>query len=79
MSHSQEGSAGQVEKALVWRGKISLASVQQNSWHALLADHAGFEDGTVNYLLIPGVEIGLHHLEAVEIDAIRARVHALTS
>jgi len=39
--------------------------------------HAGFEDGTVNYLGIPAVEIGLRHLERVGIDTIARRVEAL--
>ena len=60
-------------------GTISLASVQQNSWHSILPDHAGFEDGTVNYLLIPGVGHGLQQIEHVGIDAIHSRVQALTA
>jgi selenocysteine lyase/cysteine desulfurase len=39
--------------------------------------HAGFEDGTVNYLGIPAVEIGLRHLERVGIDTITQRVASL--
>ena len=34
--------------------------------------HAGFEDGTVDYLGIPAVEIGLRHLERIGIDTIAA-------
>ena len=37
----------------------------------------GFEDGTVDYLGIPAVEIGLRHLERVGIDMISRRVEAL--
>jgi selenocysteine lyase/cysteine desulfurase len=39
---------------------------------------AGFEDGTLNYLSIPAVEIGLRHLERVGMDTIHTRVHCLT-
>lgn len=39
---------------------------------------AAFEDGTVNYLDIPAVEIGLRHIETIGIDAIHDRVTALT-
>ena len=46
--------------------------------HLLSPGEAGFEDGTLNYLSIAAVEIGLHHLEAVGIDAIQARVRCLT-
>src|SRR5690606_27931537 len=37
----------------------------------------GFEDGTINYLNIPAVEIGLRYLESVGIDTIHTRVMAL--
>ena len=41
--------------------------------------HAGFEDGTVDYLGIPAVEIGVRHLEEIGIDAIAERVASLGS
>lgn len=59
-------------------GTISITSVQGAGWHYLLEDHAAFEDGTVNYLSIPAVEIGLRHIESVGIDRIHDRVQALT-
>jgi selenocysteine lyase/cysteine desulfurase len=39
---------------------------------------AAFEDGTVNYLNIPAVEIGLRHLDQVGIEHIHGRAMALT-
>jgi selenocysteine lyase/cysteine desulfurase len=39
---------------------------------------AGFEDGTLNYLSIPAIEIGLRHLERAGIDRIQTRVACLT-
>eukprot|EP00658_Telonema_sp_P-2_P073518 TRINITY_DN625_c0_g1_i3.p1 TRINITY_DN625_c0_g1~~TRINITY_DN625_c0_g1_i3.p1 ORF type:complete len:512 (+),score=91.94 TRINITY_DN625_c0_g1_i3:187-1722(+) len=39
---------------------------------------AGFEDGTVNYLAIPAVEIGLRHLERIGMRVIHDRTMALT-
>jgi molybdenum cofactor sulfurtransferase len=39
---------------------------------------AGFEDGTVDYLGIPAVVIGLDHISAIGIDTIHARVMCLT-
>lgn len=39
---------------------------------------AGFEDGTVNYLSIPAVTVGLRWLDHIGLDLIRTRVHALT-
>jgi molybdenum cofactor sulfurtransferase len=58
-------------------GTVNFATVQ-GRLHVLSTGEAGFEDGTLNYLSIPAVEIGLRHLERVGIDAIQTRVHCLT-
>jgi selenocysteine lyase/cysteine desulfurase len=52
-------------------GTISIASVQGRGWHYLLPNEAGFEDGTVNYLTLPAVEIGLRHIAAIGTSALR--------
>ena len=59
-------------------GTITIASVQGEGWHTLIDGEAAFEDGTVNYLALPAVEIGLRHLEAAGLDAIHERVALLT-
>lgn len=59
-------------------GTITITSVQGQGWHALIPGSAGFEDGTVNYLNLPAVEIGLRHIERIGIEAIHDRVMALT-
>jgi selenocysteine lyase/cysteine desulfurase len=59
-------------------GTITIASVQGEGWHYLIPGAAGFEDGTVNYLNLPAVEIGLRHLQAVGMAAIHERVRCLT-
>ena len=59
-------------------GTITLASVQGDGWYHLAPGHIGFEDGTVDYLGLPAVRIGLEHVTAVGIDAIHDRVVALT-
>lgn len=59
-------------------GTITIASVQGDG-HFLADGEAAFEDGTVNYLSIPAVEIGLRHLEAIGVEVIHARVMALTA
>jgi molybdenum cofactor sulfurtransferase len=46
--------------------------------HYLTPGPAGFEDGTVNYLSIPAVEIGLKFIESTGIDLIHTRVMCLT-
>ncbi|MDI6901636.1 MAG: aminotransferase class V-fold PLP-dependent enzyme [Anaerosomatales bacterium] len=58
-------------------GTITLASVQNEGWYHLAPGHTGFEDGTVDYLSLPAVTIGLEHLAAVGVDAVHARVMAL--
>ena len=57
-------------------GTITVASVQGDRYF-LNEDEGGFEDGTINYLNLPAIEIGLKHIEAVGIEAINTRVTAL--
>ena len=58
-------------------GTITVASVQGDRFYFGEGESA-FEDGTLNFLAIPAVEIGLRHLESIGIDRIHARVAALT-
>lgn len=58
-------------------GTVNFASVQGQR-HILAPGEAGFEDGTLNYLAIPAVEIGLRHLESIGIETIQTRVRCLT-
>jgi molybdenum cofactor sulfurtransferase len=58
-------------------GTVNFATVHGQA-HILAPREAGFEDGTLNYLSIPAVEIGLRHLEAAGIGAIQTRVRCLT-
>jgi selenocysteine lyase/cysteine desulfurase len=58
-------------------GTITVASVQGDKYY--LADgHTAFEEGTVNYLDIPAVEIGLRHIESIGLDLIHERVRCLS-
>lgn len=58
-------------------GTITVASVQGDRYY-LAEGEAAFEDGTLNYLNIPAVEIGLRYLEAVGTETIHERVCCLT-
>jgi selenocysteine lyase/cysteine desulfurase len=58
-------------------GTVNFASVQGQT-HVLSANEAAFEDGTLNYLAIPAVEIGLRHIESIGIGTIAERVRCLT-
>ncbi len=58
-------------------GTITVASVQGDKYY-LAEGHAAFEDGTVDYLNIPAVEIGLRHIESIGLETINERVRCLT-
>jgi selenocysteine lyase/cysteine desulfurase len=58
-------------------GTVNFASVQGQA-HVLSQNEAAFEDGTLNYLSIPAVEIGLQHLQSIGIGMIAERVRCLT-
>lgn len=59
-------------------GTIAAVSVQ-GDWHTPADGETAFEDGTVNYLALPAVELGLRYLEGIGIDRIHARVRSLTA
>ncbi|MEE8465622.1 MAG: aminotransferase class V-fold PLP-dependent enzyme [Dehalococcoidia bacterium] len=59
-------------------GTITIASVQAQK-HFLAEGEQAFEEGTLNYLNIPAVEIGLKHIQSIGIDKIHDRVMCLTS
>jgi molybdenum cofactor sulfurtransferase len=58
-------------------GTITVASVQGDR-HYLAEGEAAFEDGTLDYLALPAVEIGLDHLREIGIDTVHERVRCLT-
>jgi len=57
-------------------GTITVASVQGDKYY-LAEGHTAFEEGTVNYLDIPAIEIGLRHIESIGLEAIHERVRCL--
>jgi selenocysteine lyase/cysteine desulfurase len=63
-------------------GTITLSSVlaadATGSGFYLKPGEEGFEDGTINYLMLPAVEIGLKYLQAIGIETIHERVRCLT-
>ena len=58
-------------------GTIVAVSVQAD-WHWMTDDETAFEDGTLNFLSIPDVQVGLSWIESIGITAIQARVRQLT-
>ena len=59
-------------------GGTVIAATVQGDGHFLAPGEAGFEDGTVNFLSLPAVTIGLRHLAAMGIDLVHERVRCLT-
>ncbi len=59
-------------------GTVSLVSVMADSYYLANA-HERFEDGTVNYLMLPAIKTGLQHIEEIGIDAINQNVYELTN
>ncbi len=58
-------------------GTITVASVQGDR-HYLAEAPAAYEDGTLDYLNLPAVEIGLDHIHSTGMDMIHERVRCLT-
>ncbi|MGE0446152.1 MAG: aminotransferase class V-fold PLP-dependent enzyme, partial [Vicinamibacterales bacterium] len=58
-------------------GTVNFATVHGLA-HILARGEAGYEDGTVNFLSIPAVTIGLDHLQRVGLDRVQQRLQALT-
>ena len=52
---------------------------RQGDWHVPADGEAAFEDGTVNYLALPAVELGLRYLEGIGIETVHSRVRCLTA
>ncbi len=57
-------------------GTISLSSATYDGYF-LMPNHERFEDGTLNYLDIPAIKIGLQYIEGIGIDTINKRVQSL--
>ncbi|NMB56144.1 MAG: aminotransferase class V-fold PLP-dependent enzyme [Leptolinea sp.] len=58
-------------------GTITVASVQGDTYY-LHKGAEGYEDGTLNYLSLPAVEMGLRHISRIGYDVIHTRVTCLT-
>src|SRR5262245_24518488 len=58
-------------------GTITVASVQGDKYY-MANGASAFEDGTIDYLNIPAIEIGLKHIESIGYDVIHSRVRSLT-
>ncbi|MFN8565706.1 MAG: aminotransferase class V-fold PLP-dependent enzyme [Anaerolineae bacterium] len=68
---------GKLQRPWFAGGTITIATVSPNR-HFLHDGSEGFEDGTIDYLNLPAVEIGLKHVERIGIGVIHDRVVSLT-
>ena len=55
-----------------------LAADATGAGFYLTPGESGFEDGTLNYLLLPAVEIGLRYIASIGVELIHERVRCLT-
>jgi selenocysteine lyase/cysteine desulfurase len=74
---AREAALNKLHRPWFAGGTITIASVQGDGYY-LREGEAGFEDGTIDYLNIPAVEIGLRHVASVGIDTIHERVMCLS-
>lgn len=58
-------------------GTVTMASAVHHGHH-LVENHERFEDGTLDYLNIPAVKLGLELMQEVGVDLIQMRVRVLT-
>jgi selenocysteine lyase/cysteine desulfurase len=58
-------------------GTVQAVSAR-GDWHRLAGDESAFEDGTVNFIAIPDISVGIDWVERIGIDTIHRRVLCLT-
>jgi molybdenum cofactor sulfurtransferase len=73
---ARHDALGKLERPWFSGGTIVAAFVQRE-WHQSAPGPAHFEDGTVNFLNLPAVEIGLRYLDRIGIVAIHEHVQSL--
>jgi molybdenum cofactor sulfurtransferase len=75
---ARKSALAKLERPWFAGGTIWGISVQGDGY-VMLEDGEAFEDGTINYLNLPAIEIGLNYLEKIGIDIIHTHVMCLTS
>lgn len=73
----KKSSFDKLQKPWFAGGTVTFAAVNEN-FYSLKKNYERFENGTINYLGIPAVKIGLEHIQNIGIDTINTRVHCLT-
>lgn len=75
---ARKAALAQLRRPWFAGGTVNFATVSGRR-HLLSPGEAAFEDGTLNYLSIPAVDIGLRLLARVGIETIHTRVECLTA
>lgn len=68
---------GKLKKPWFAGGTVTLASAMADSFY-LAEDHSKYEDGTINYLGIPALKIGIELLSEIGMSTISKRITILT-
>jgi selenocysteine lyase/cysteine desulfurase len=58
-------------------GTVEVVGIHSPGY-SLHEGYAGFEDGTINFLGLSAIPLGLRHMEAVKVDTIHERMNILT-
>ncbi len=74
---ARKAALAQLHRPWFAGGTITVASVQGDKYY-LAEGEAAFEEGTLNYLNLPAVEIGLKHLQTIGMEIIHERVLCLS-
>ena len=72
----KKSSFNKLQKPWFAGGTVDMVGVA-DSKHWLIEDHERYEDGTINYLDIPAIKIGLDYLSEIGMHRINDRVSAL--
>lgn len=72
----RKSTFNKLEKKWFAGGAVSLASVKA-PFRFLTDNHERFEDGTINYLDIPAIKIGLEYIESIGMNRINERIESL--
>ncbi|MBW8198266.1 aminotransferase class V-fold PLP-dependent enzyme [Flagellimonas abyssi] len=72
----KKSSFGKLQKKWFAGGTVNLASAM-TPHHFLMDNHERFEDGTLNYLDIPALKIGLDYLKSIGMKRLNERVGSL--
>lgn len=73
----KKSSFSKLKKHWFAGGTVDYVSVKESN-HLLIHNHERFENGTLNYLDIPAVTLGLNFIKSIGMDRITERVTGLT-